>query len=99
MRLSEAAAQVIKETAVRQFGPWVEVWLFGSRLRDDARGGDIDLLVAPKRVPESRTKAAVEFAAALQWQLGDQRIDVVIDDGAGDLPIAVRARATGRRLL
>jgi predicted nucleotidyltransferase len=77
----------------------VEVWLFGSRVRDEARGGDIDLLIAPKRPPQSRARAAAEFAAALQWQLGDQRIDVVIDDGAGDLVIAVRAREKGRRLL
>jgi predicted nucleotidyltransferase len=99
MRLSKTAGQVIKETAVRHFGPGVELWLFGSRVRDDVRGGDIDLLVEPKRPPESRARAAAELAAALQWQLGDQRIDVVIDDGAGDLAIAVRARETGRRLL
>jgi hypothetical protein len=99
MRLSETAAQVIQETAARQFGRGVAVWLFGFRVRDEGRGGDIDLLVAPRRPPESHARAAAEFAAALQWQRGDQRIDVVIDDCAGDLPIAVRARETGRRLL
>jgi len=92
MRLSDATARVIKETAVRQFGPEVEVWLFGSRVRDEARGGDIDLVVALKRAPDSRARAAAEFAAALQWQLGDQRIDVVIDDGSGTLAIVARAR-------
>jgi predicted nucleotidyltransferase len=99
MRLPESTARVIKQTAVHQFGPGVEVWLFGSRVRDEARGGDIDLLVALEHPPESRAKAAAEFAAALQLQLGDQRIDVVIDDGSGTLPIVARARRTGERLM
>jgi len=99
MRLSETATHVIKETAVRQFGPGVEVWVFGSRVRDSARGGDIDLLVVPKLLLESRARAAAEFAAALQWRLGDQRIDVVIDDQSRALPIAARARETGERLM
>jgi|APFre7841882724_1041349.scaffolds.fasta_scaffold31014_2 predicted nucleotidyltransferase len=99
MRLSETAARVIRETAARQFGAGAQVWLFGSRVRDAARGGDIDLLVVPAMPPASRARAAAEFAAALQWQLGDQRIDVVIDDGSGALPIVARARETGERLL
>jgi predicted nucleotidyltransferase len=94
VRLSEAATQVIKDTAASQFGPGVEVWLFGSRVRDSARGGDIDLLVVRKLPLESRARAAAEFAAVLQWRLGDQRIDAVIDDGPRALPVALRARAT-----
>lgn len=98
MRLSKTATEVIKETAARQFGPGVEVWLFGSRVRDTARGGDIDLLVVPEVPPKSHARAAAEFAAALQLQIGDQRIDVLIDDRSRTLPIAVRARETGERL-
>jgi len=37
---------IILEAARRRFGEGAEIWLFGSRVRDDARGGDIDLLVA-----------------------------------------------------
>jgi hypothetical protein len=48
---------------------------------------------------ESGARAAAEFAAALQWRLGDQRIDVVIDDRTRPLPIAVRAREAGERLM
>jgi predicted nucleotidyltransferase len=77
----------------------VEVWLFGSRVRDSVRGGDIDLMVVPKLPLESRARAAAEFTAALQWRLGDQRIDVIIDDRSRPLPIAARARETGERLM
>jgi len=99
MRLSETAAPTIRETAARQFGAGAQVWLFGSRVRDAARVGDIDLLVVPSSPPDSRARAAAEFAAALQWQLGDQRIDVVIDDGSGTLAIVARVRETGERLM
>ena len=85
-RLSQTAVQAIKETALGQFGPGVEVWPFGSRVRDTARGGDIDLLVVPSSPLRSRARAAAEFAAALHWRLGDRRIDVAIDDGSGTLP-------------
>jgi NAD dependent epimerase/dehydratase family enzyme len=80
----------------RQFVPWIH--------RDDWVALVMWLIAEPglsgpfnATAPEPVRNA--EFAAALQWQLGDQRIDVVIDDGAGDLAIAVRARETGRRLL
>jgi len=99
VRLSEAATQVIKDTAASQCGPGVEVWLFGSRVRDSVRGRDIDLMVVPKLPLESRARAAAEFTAALQWRLGDQRIDVIIDDRSRPLPIAARARETGERLM
>jgi predicted nucleotidyltransferase len=99
MRLADSATGVIRETAERVFGPGVEVWLFGSRVDDAARGGDIDLLVVPATPPASRARSSAEFAAALQWHLGDQRIDVIVDDGSGRSPIAERARATGRRLM
>jgi len=77
----------------------VEGWLFGSRVRDSARGENIDLLVVPKRPRVSQSRAAAEFLAALQWQPGDQRIDVVIDNRSDALSIAARVRETGERLM
>jgi predicted nucleotidyltransferase len=45
MRLSPAEVAAIR-TAVRDvFGPQATVRLFGSRVRDDLHGGDIDLFV------------------------------------------------------
>jgi predicted nucleotidyltransferase len=76
--LSPQQVDIIKAEAQRQFGTEARVLLFGSRIDDSARGGDIDLLVEiPSRI-ESRTLAAVRFAAVLQQRLGDQRIDVLV---------------------
>jgi len=43
MRLSTQQIQVIKQTTREIFGPEAKVSLFGSRLNDQLRGGDIDL--------------------------------------------------------
>jgi len=78
MRLSQKSRDVIRDTVIELFGPEASVLLFGSRLDDRARGGDIDLLVSlSERDPESRRKE-LTLIARLQQQLGDQPIDVLL---------------------
>lgn len=45
MRLLPGYQSTITETAQQVFGAGISVWLFGSRLDDSAKGGDVDLLV------------------------------------------------------
>ena len=45
MRLTEHEVSAIKQAAREAFGDDAVVRLFGSRVHDDLRGGDIDLLV------------------------------------------------------
>ena len=45
MRMLPGYQTTITETAVKVFGASASVWLFGSRLDDAAKGGDVDLLV------------------------------------------------------
>ena len=45
MRLSQQTQQLIKATTQEIFGVDAQVKVFGSRINNDARGGDIDLLV------------------------------------------------------
>ena len=44
MRLTSTQIAAIRTSATRLAGNVARVWLFGSRVRDDARGGDVDLL-------------------------------------------------------
>ena len=45
MRLQSKEIQTIIQIAKDIYGETVQVYLFGSRLNDEKRGGDIDLLV------------------------------------------------------
>ncbi len=77
MRLSDAERRAIVETARRVFGPTVEVRLFGSRTRDDARGGDIDLYIEAD--PERATlDNELRFERELLARIGEQRVDIVL---------------------
>jgi predicted nucleotidyltransferase len=98
MRISDDETREILNAARQQFGADATVWLFGSRVDDLRRGGDIDLLVVVGHPVPDKSREAARFAAQLQWQLGDQKIDVVIDDGRTHHPIHDVAIKTGRQL-
>lgn len=99
MRLTDQQRQIIREEVARIFGPRARVYLFGSRLDDRARGGDVDLFIEVDEVLENRASAASRVAARLQQALGDQRIDVVLVDAATrKQPIHEAARREGRAL-
>ena len=70
--------------------------LFGSRVRDDMRGGDIDLLVECARAVARPVWLAAQITARLQRALGDRRIDVLVIDPDTTLqPVHHVARAEG----
>jgi predicted nucleotidyltransferase len=78
MRLEDKYIDLIKETAVRYFGDKTHVYLFGSRIYDNMKGGDIDLLVSSDE-DKMTFKNKVLFLADLKKHLGDQKIDLVFD--------------------
>lgn len=78
MRLSPHQQRVIRETAHELLGPDARVRLFGSRLDDSARGGDIDLQVEVQHPVYRPARTAAELAAALSRRLSGRRVDVVI---------------------
>lgn len=62
MRLTAAQTQVILHCIRQQFGADASVMLFGSRLDDAARGGDVDLLVESAAPATLRQRAIVTMA-------------------------------------
>ncbi len=83
MRISEIQRKIIGETTARHFGRNVRVYLFGSRVFPDKKGGDIDLLLEGVPHPMATLKKKIELVVDLKKQLGDQKIDVVIKTGSG----------------
>ncbi|OIQ66694.1 hypothetical protein GALL_517340 [mine drainage metagenome] len=99
MRITSADARLIKDTAKAAFGARAAVWLFGSRADDSKKGGDIDLYVELPPLDYGYEKK-VRFWSELVRQLGDQKIDIVINKTgvSAPLPIHQIAKTTGVRL-
>ncbi len=97
MRLTREQAEAIRQAARQAYGEGTEVWLFGSRVDDNARGGDIDLLLHPQ-LSDHALARKLEFLRLLERQLGERKIDVLIEAPDDPRPIVRIARATGVRL-
>lgn len=86
--------QVAIHEAIRQADIEAEVYLFGSRTDDSARGGDIDLLVLSTRIGLMKK---LEILAQLHEKLGDRKIDLAVFPDA-NRPFAKIALEKGIRL-
>ena len=99
MRLRKNQQKTIRETVREIFGPDATAYLFGSRVDDLARGGDIDLLVRLESPQVETERKILRLVARLQMRLGDQPIDVLLQDPES-IPnlIHLEAQRTGVRL-
>jgi predicted nucleotidyltransferase len=95
MRLSKGDIDAIREEVTR-FDPAARVWLFGSRVDDRARGGDIDLLVRSDRIGlAEKLLLKVRILERIGWQ----QLDLVV--AAADRPAVAWVEAVaseGREL-
>jgi hypothetical protein len=92
MRLTEQERQTIREAALRHVG--APPRLFGSRLDDQRRGGDIDLPTETRLPPQQAVGRQLELLSDLWLALCERKIDVLLDDGR-DLPVLRHARQQG----
>lgn len=68
-----------------------KTYLFGSRVDDKAKGGDIDLLILSHRIT---LLDKLDVLAALHHQLGNRKIDIVVQRDASQ-PFAQLAIQSG----
>ncbi|MEQ1591155.1 MAG: nucleotidyltransferase domain-containing protein [Thiobacillaceae bacterium] len=78
MRLTDTQRTMIREEVRQHFGDGARVLLFGSRVRDETRGGDIDLYLEAEGTAAETLARELKLYAALQRRLGEQRIDIVV---------------------
>ncbi len=78
MRLSKREIEVILQVAEDIYGTDVKVYLFGSRVDDSRRGGDIDLLVRTTSAKKGILER-VRMASRIKSLIGDQKIDIIGD--------------------
>ncbi|RKZ42061.1 MAG: nucleotidyltransferase domain-containing protein [Candidatus Parabeggiatoa sp. nov. 3] len=101
MRLTQQEIQIIKSTVREVMGEKASVWLFGSRVDDSKRGGDIDLLIETDlSEPRERLLKKSQLWAKLQLRLGEQRIDIIMAATHSEKQKLIEqvARETGNRL-
>lgn len=79
MRLKEENIEYIKKVAISIFGNNMSVYLFGSRVDDKKRGGDIDLYIETD-VKEDLFRKKVAMLIQLNKAFGDQKIDLIINN-------------------
>jgi predicted nucleotidyltransferase len=100
MRLSSDQVQAIRSAASSTFGDGAAVWLFGSRVDDAKKGGDIDLLVRPALAPTEQPFAKrIRMLTLLERSLGERKIDLLVEQPDDPRPIVSVAHATGIQIL
>ena len=77
MRLTQYEVESIKKAFKETFEDG-KVYLFGSRVDDTKRGGDIDLYLVPIKKFDDERKRKIKFLVKLDEYIGEQKIDVVL---------------------
>ena len=77
MRLKKEQIDLLKAT-LKNLSKNAKIYLFGSRVDDTKRGGDIDLLVVCDKLTKKDLRTLrIEFFK----KFGEQKMDIVLDDG------------------
>ncbi len=97
MRLIPQIAEKLVSLAKENFGEDCKLYLFGSRVDDSKKGGDIDLLLESKDEVSSEQK--IMFLANVQRNITERKVDLLIaDKNRKDLEIVRIAKETGIEL-
>ena len=95
MRLTANEISAIREE-IGRLDPRAEVYLYGSRVHDAARGGDIDLLVVSDTLG---FRDVLRLRIRILDRIGWQQLDLVVRRRDQlDEPLAAMAQDTGVRL-
>jgi len=77
MRLYQNQIEILK-AKLKIISSEAKLYLFGSRVDDTKKGGDIDLLVVSKEMTKKDLRyLRIEFFK----HFGEQKIDIILDDG------------------
>ncbi|MBV5301386.1 MAG: nucleotidyltransferase domain-containing protein [Methylococcales bacterium] len=78
MRLTTQQKTMIKQVVLELCSADTNVFLFGSRLDDNKKGGDIDLLIQIEHEVTNPALLAAQIQAKVMRQIGEQKIDVLL---------------------
>lgn len=99
MRLTDEQTQVIRQLARELVGERCRVRVFGSRLDEAVRGGDIDLLLELMDIVDNPALIAAKFSARVSRAMQGRKVDVLLSaPNLMRLPIHEIAFKEGRLL-
>jgi predicted nucleotidyltransferase len=99
MRLTPHEIAIIHQSVAEIAGEDAQVTLFGSRVDDNARGGDIDLLVEIPQFVEEPAWLSARLSGRISFRLGGRKIDILLSaPNLERYPIYDVAKAQGIRL-
>lgn len=76
IRLRKKELDIIKDTAKKVFGEDIKVYIFGSRVDSEKRGGDIDILIkASRKISLSKR---LSFLAKLELKGIERNVDLLV---------------------
>lgn len=82
MRLTDAERETLKNS-VKNLDENAQIFLFGSRVDDNKKGGDIDVLIFSKHLTKyTLRKIKRQFCD----KFGEQKIDLILDSGELETP-------------
>ncbi len=98
MRLTKQQIDCLTDATHKAFGANADIWVFGSRVDDAKKGGDIDLYIETDL--EKGTVAAKLKMRALIWPIfGEQKIDILTRSRCREpSPMHEIAKSTGQKL-
>jgi hypothetical protein len=99
MRLTSTEKKAIYNSAITVFGNNSKVFLFGSRVDDRKKGGDIDLYIETDLSSEDALEKKIDFLVDVKTKIGDRTIDLVVrGSDSSPKPVYDIARAEGLEL-
>jgi predicted nucleotidyltransferase len=77
MRLSDIQIQNINSAILQSFENVFRIVLFGSRVNDKAKGGDIDLLVITDQSDADAFRSKIKALTKMVRTMGERKIDLI----------------------
>jgi len=78
MRLTDYQTRIIRQLASQVAGSQSRVRVFGSRLDDAARGGDLDLMLELPEPVENPALMAAQMSAQVARAMYGRKVDVLV---------------------
>ncbi len=78
MRLQPEQVTFIRNSVHATAGESARVWLFGSRVNDASRGGDVDLLLELEKPVAEPAQLAARLASCIARSMHGRKVDVLI---------------------